>query len=159
MEYRDNYTNGYKSGYSSADDPDRKDYSPYGVERAQRSAMAASEARDAQEESRLASEKYWENVRQKQEENRAKYWQEVDERKKSNERRDRERVAAQIIVSEERETYFKQSRFKRAIAKFKGKDYYSMQGKIFNQAMEQVSAMSDRELTEFIETHENGRIR
>lgn len=40
MAYIDNYPNGYKSGYSSADDPDRKDYSPYGLERQQRDAMA-----------------------------------------------------------------------------------------------------------------------
>ena len=46
MAYSDNYPNGHKSGYSSADDPDRIDYSPYGVEHAQRNAMFESAERE-----------------------------------------------------------------------------------------------------------------
>ena len=46
MAYIDNYSNGYKSGYSSADDPERRDYSPSGVEAQQRDALAASAERE-----------------------------------------------------------------------------------------------------------------
>ena len=46
MAYIDNYSNGYKSGYSSADDPERKDYSPSGVEAQQRDALAESFERE-----------------------------------------------------------------------------------------------------------------
>lgn len=43
MAYIDNYPNGYKSGYSSADDPERKDYSPYGLERQTRGILEETE--------------------------------------------------------------------------------------------------------------------
>lgn len=46
MAYIDNYPNGYKSGYSSADDPERKDYSPYGLERQTRGILEETEKRE-----------------------------------------------------------------------------------------------------------------
>ena len=153
MAYNDNYPNGYKSGYSSADDPDRKDYSPQGLER----AMMGNAGSGIYEESEV--EKYWENQRKKQEEREAQRWQEIDERKKNNIRREQEFEAARIIKSQRLETYNKQSWFKKFIAKAKGEDLYKKQSELYEQALEEAKAMTDIELTSFIKYSGNGRTR
>lgn len=149
MAYSDNYPNGYKSGYSSADDPDRKDYSPYGEERARRGAGSGIYEK-------TSVEKYWEGVRQRQTEREMRQAQEVKDRLRSNERSEKEYEAAAIIKREAFEAYRKQSWFKRFVAKRKGNDPYSRQSEIYDQAVQQVKAMSDIELDNVIR---NGRTR
>ena len=143
MAYSDNYPNGYKSGYDSWDDPDRKDYSPYGEERARREAGSG-----IREET--SGNKYWENVRRRQTEREYQSSQEIETRKRCNERREKEYEAAAIMRSEVLEAYRKQSWFKRFVAKRKGNDPYSRQSEIFHEAVEQAKTMSDRELDDII---------
>ena len=86
MAYKDNYPNGYKSGYSSWDDPDRKDYSPSGEERGRRSAMAASEERDrVMSDYEAGRERERQHQQRIQEQREREEWKEHQSREKSAE--------------------------------------------------------------------------
>ena len=138
MAYSDNYPNGYKSGYSSADDPDRKNYNPlYSQGMPEKSSIRSNDD-------------YLKKLRQQEEARARKYYEEVDERKKERARFEKEMEAERLIVAQYRKEYFSKSWFGKLVAKAKGKDFYSMQEEIRNKASEQVNSMSDSELNDFI---------
>ena len=100
------------------------------------------------------TEKYWENVKQKQVEREMLQGQEISKRKSENARREKEYEAAAIIRHEELEAYRNQSLFKKMFAKLKGNNPYLRQDELYDQAIEQARAMSDIELDNLIR---NGR--
>ena len=100
------------------------------------------------------TEKHWENVKQKQVEREMQESREIKDRISSNERQEKEYDAAAIIKHEELEKYRNQSWFKKMFAKLKGNNPYLRQDELYDQAIEQVRAMSDIELDNLIR---NGR--
>lgn len=100
------------------------------------------------------TEKYWENVKQKQVEREMQEAREISKRKSENARREKEYEAAAIIRHEELEAYRNQSLFKKMFAKLKGNNPYLRQDELYDQAIEQARAMSDIELDNLIR---NGR--
>ncbi|MDY6015879.1 MAG: hypothetical protein SPI91_05460, partial [Bacilli bacterium] len=106
MAYIDNYPNGYKSGYSSADDPERRDYSPSGVEAQQRDALAAS----AERERRMSEYQAGLDREQRNRDKQQLEQQKEDWRMSQIEREGREQVAERrkainLIVQQKRDEY------------------------------------------------------
>ena len=131
MAYIDNYSNGYKSGYSSADDPERRDYSPSGVEAQQRDALAESYER----ERRMSEYQAGLDREQKNRDKQQLEQQKEDWRMSQIEREGREQVAERrkainLIVQQKRDEYNKKSWFGKAIATLRGKSFDKMKKQI-----------------------------
>ena len=108
MAYIDNYSNGYKSGYSSADDPERKNYSPSGVEAQQRDALAESyerERRMSEYKAGLEREKAY--VEKQQAEIAKEDWQKAQWEREGREQVAQRREAINLIVQQKRDEYNK----------------------------------------------------
>lgn len=160
MAYIDNYSNGYKSGYSSADDPERKDYSPLGVEGQQRDALAGSQERE-----RRMSE-YQAGLDREQ---RNRYKQQLEQQKEDwimaqIEREGREQVAERrkainLIVQQKKDEYNKKSWFGKAIATLRGKSFDKMKKQITEAAERRVDRMSPEQVESFIEKQTGSRSR
>ena len=88
--------------------------------------------------------------RQRQVDREIKMANEIDARKRDDARRDKEYEAASILKHEVFEAYNKQKWIIRFVAKRKGKDPYSRQSEIYNEALEQARTMSDRALDDLI---------
>ena len=148
MAYSDNYPNGYKSGYSSADDPGRRDYSPSGVASQQRDALAASYERE-----RKMSEYNAGVERERQRQQRLQEQQEMEESKRQQEMKQSDEhmkmyiESVKYVCEQKRNNYKKMSLFSRAIATLKGKGYYKTP--FWDLAVEEVDKMSKEELADF----------
>lgn len=160
MAYIDNYSNGYKSGYSSADDPERKNYSPYGVEAQQRDALAESYER----ERRMS--KYQEGLDREQrnrekieEEQRREEWRMAEMERVGREQVAQRRKAINLIVQQKRDEYDKKSWFGKAVAKLRGKSFDKMKRQITEDAEKRVDRMIPEQVERFIEKQTEGRAR
>ena len=160
MAYIDNYSNGYKSGYSSADDPERRDYSPSGVEAQQRDALAESYER----ERRMSEYQAGLDREQKNRDKQQLEQQKEDWRMSQIEREGREQVAERrkainLIVQQKRDEYNKKSWFGKAIATLRGKSFDKMKKQITESAEGRVDRMSPEQVESFIEKQTEGRSR
>ena len=160
MAYIDNYPNGYKSGYSSADDPERRDYSPSGVEAQLRDALAAS----AERERRMSEYQAGLDREQRNRDKQQLEQQKEDWRMSQIEREGREQVAERrkainLIVQQKRDEYNKKSWFGKAIATLRGKGFDKMKKQITEAAERRVDRMSSEQVESFIEKQTEGRSR
>ena len=160
MAYIDNYPNGYKSGYSSADDPERRDYSPSGVEAQLRDALAAS----AERERRMSEYQAGLDREQRNRDKQQLEQQKEDWRMSQIEREGREQVAERrkainLIVQQKRDEYNKKSWFGKAIATLRGKSFDKMKKQITESAEGRVDRMSPEQVESFIEKQTEGRSR
>lgn len=160
MAYIDNYSNGYKSGYSSADDPERRDYSPSGVEAQQRDALAESYER----ERRMSEYQAGLDREQRNRDKQQLEQQKEDCRMSQIEREGREQVAERrkainLIVQQKRDEYNKKSWFGKAIATLRGKGFDKMKKQITEAAERRVDRMSPEQVESFIEKQTEGRSR
>ena len=160
MAYIDNYLNGYKSGYSSADDPERRDYSPSGVEAQQRDALAESYER----ERRMSEYQAGLDREQKNRDKQQLEQQKEDWRMSQIEREGREQVAERrkainLIVQQKRDEYNNKSWFGKAIATLRGKSFDKMKKQITEAAEGRVDRMSSEQVESFIEKQTEGRSR
>ena len=152
MAYSDNYPNGYKSGYSSADDPDRIDYSPAGWDRERRERMAATSERErimSAYEAGLAQEQFYrDRVRA---ERARQEWVAQQEENERRQRVEQKWEAIRIIVQQKRDEYNNKSWFGKAVAKLRGQTFYKMRDQITEEAERKVSRMTPQEIDAFIE--------
>ena len=160
MAYIDNYPNGYKDGYSSADDPERRDYSPSGVEAQLRDALAAS----AERERRMSEYQAGLDREQRNRDKQQLEQQKEDWRMSQIEREGREQVAERrkainLIVQQKRDEYNKKSWFGKAIATLRGKGFDKMKKQITEAAERRVDRMSSEQVESFIEKQTEGRSR
>ena len=160
MAYIDNYPNGYKDGYSSADDPERRDYSPSGVEAQLRDALAAS----AESERRTSEYQAGLDREQRNRDKQQLEQQKEDWRMSQIEREGREQVAERrkainLIVQQKRDEYNKKSWFGKAIATLRGKGFDKMKKQITEAAERRVDRMSPEQVESFIEKQTEGRSR
>lgn len=154
MAYIDNYSNGYKSGYSSADDPERRDYSPYGVEAQQRNALAESYERERRMSEYQAGLDKEQRKRDKIEaDQRREEWKmsqiEIEGREQIAQRRE----AIRIIVQQKRNEYNKKSWFGKAIATLRGKNFDKIKKQITEAAEKRVDRMNPEQIERFIENY------
>ena len=132
MAYIDKYPNGYKDGYSSSDDPERKDNSPYGLERAQREILG-------REESDLPKQSF-ENT---EESYTTRKYREAGEKVA---RTKNEYEAVKIMVEEARNKYKNKSPLTRAFVKFK-------ESEALDAAQDRVGRMTPEQIERYIEEH------
>lgn len=149
MAHSDNYPNGYKDGYDSWDDPDRKNYSPYAVEMARRNAYDSS----SHESKMSAVDEY----RKKRYE--AELRQEQEARAEANKRAaqqafiDKKIAVIHYKADEKREALRNRGLLKKAVAAISGKGYWKEVGKVWDQAVAETDTMSDKEIESFYRTH------
>lgn len=160
MAYIDNYSNGYKSGYSSADDPERKDYSPAGVEAQQRNALAESyerERRMSEYQAGLDNERR--NREKVEAEQRREEWKMAQIEREGREQVAQRREAIRLIVQQKRDEYNKKSWFGKAIATLRGKSFDKMKKQITEAAERRIDRMEPDQIEAFIERQTEGRSR
>lgn len=160
MAYIDNYSNGYKSGYSSADDPERRDYSPYGVEAQQRDALAESYERERRmSEYQAGLDREQRNRDKQQLEQQKEDWRMSQIEREGREQVAERRKAINLIVQQKRDEYNKKSWFGKAIATLRGKSFDKMKKQITEAAEGRVDRMSSEQVESFIEKQTEGRSR
>ena len=160
MAYIDNYSNGYKSGYSSADDPERRDYSPSGVEAQLRDALAASAERERRMSEYQAGLDREQEARERREAERAREeWKMSQIEREGREQVAERRKAINLIVQQKRDEYNKKSWFGKAIATLRGKSFDKMKKQITESAEGRVDRMSPEQVESFIEKQTEGRSR
>ena len=160
MAYIDNYSNGYKSGYSSADDPERRDYSPSGVEAQLRDALAASAERERRMSEYQAGLDREQEARERREAERAREeWKMSQIEREGREQVAERRKAINLIVQQKRDEYNKKSWFGKAIATLRGKGFDKMKKQITEAAERRVDRMSSEQVESFIEKQTEGRSR
>lgn len=160
MAYIDNYSNGYKSGYSSADDPERRDYSPSGVEAQQRDALAESYERERRmSEYQAGLDREQRNRDKQQLEQQKEDWRMSQIEREGREQVAERRKAINLIVQQKRDEYNKKSWFGKAIATLRGKSFDKMKKQITESAEGRVDRMSSEQVESFIEKQTEGRSR
>ena len=160
MAYIDNYPNGYKDGYSSADDPERRDYSPSGVEAQLRDALAASAERERRMSEYQAGLDREQEARERREAERAREeWKMSQIEREGREQVAERRKAINLIVQQKRDEYNKKSWFGKAIATLRGKSCDKMKKQITESAEGRVDRMSPEQVESFIEKQTEGRSR
>lgn len=160
MAYIDNYSNGYKSGYSSADDPERKDYSPSGVEAQQRDALAESFERERRmSEYQAGLDKEQRNRDKMEAEQAREAWKMSQIEREGREQVAQRREAIRLIVQQKRDEYNKKSWFGKAISTLRGKSFDKMKKQITEAAERRVDRMGPEQLESFIEKQTEGRSR
>lgn len=160
MAYIDNYPNGYKSGYSSADDPERRDYSPSGVEAQQRDALAESYERERRmSEYQAGLDREQRNRDKQQLEQQKEDWRMSQIEREGREQVAERRKAINLIVQQKRDEYNKKSWFGKAIATLRGKSFDKMKKQITEAAERRVDRMSSEQVESFIEKQTEGRSR
>ena len=160
MAYIDNYPNGYKDGYSSADDPERRDYSPSGVEAQLRDALAASAERERRMSEYQAGLDREQEARERREAERAREeWKMSQIEREGREQVAERRKAINLIVQQKRDEYNKKSWFGKAIATLRGKSFDKMEKQITESAEGRVDRMSPEQVESFIEKQTEGRSR
>ena len=160
MAYIDNYPNGYKDGYSSADDPERRDYSPSGVEAQLRDALAESYERERRMSEYQAGLDREQEARERREAERAREeWKMSQIEREGREQVAERRKAINLIVQQKRDEYNKKSWFGKAIATLRGKGFDKMKKQITESAEGRVDRMSSEQVESFIEKQTEGRSR
>ena len=160
MAYIDNYSNGYKSGYSSADDPERKDYSPSGVEAQQRDSLSESYERERRMSEYQAGLDREQRVRERREAEREREeWKMSQIEREGREQVAERRNAINLIVKQKRDEYNRKSWFGKAIAILRGKSFDKMKKQITESAERRVDRMSPEQVESFIEKQTEGRSR
>ena len=160
MAYIDNYPNGYKDGYSSADDPERRDYSPSGVEAQLRDALAESYERERRMSEYQAGLDREQEARERREAERAREeWKMSQIEREGREQVAERRKAINLIVQQKRDEYNKKSWFGKAIATLRGKGFDKMKKQITEAAERRVDRMSPEQVESFIEKQTEGRSR
>ena len=160
MAYIDNYPNGYKYGYSSADDPERRDYSPSGVEAQQRDALAESYERERRmSEYQAGLDREQRNRDKQQLEQQKEDWRMSQIEREGREQVAERRKAINLIVQQKRDEYNKKSWFGKAIATLRGKGFDKMKKQITEAAERRVDRMSPEQVESFIEKQTEGRSR
>ena len=160
MAYIDNYPNGYKDGYSCADDPERRDYSPSGVEAQLRDALAASAERERRMSEYQAGLDREQEARERREAERAtEEWKMSQIEREGREQVAERRKAINLIVQQKRDEYNKKSWFGKAIATLRGKSFDKMKKQITESAEGRVDRMSPEQVESFIEKQTEGRSR
>ena len=160
MAYIDNYPNGYKDGYSSADDPERRDYSPSGVEAQQRDALAESYERERRmSEYQAGLDREQRNRDKQQLEQQKEDWRMSQIEREGREQVAERRKAINLIVQQKRDEYNKKSWFGKAIATLRGKSFDKMKKQITESAEGRVDRMSPEQVESFIEKQTEGRSR
>ncbi len=160
MAYIDNYPNGYKDGYSSADDPERRDYSPSGVEAQLRDALAARAERERRMSEYQAGLDREQEARERREAERAREeWKMSQIEREGREQVAERRKAINLIVQQKRDEYNKKSWFGKAIATLRGKGFDKMKKQITEAAERRVDRMSPEQVESFIEKQTEGRSR
>ena len=160
MAYIDNYSNGYKSGYSSSDDPERKDYSPSGVEAQRRNALAESYERERRRSKYQAGLDGEQRERERREAEREREeWKMSQIEREGREQVAERRKAINLIVQQKRDEYNKKSWFGKAIATLRGKSFDKMKRQITEAAERRVDRMSPEQIEQFIERQTEGRSR
>ena len=151
MEHIDNFPNGWKDGYSSADDPDRR-LNDYAAESLRRSAAIEDEMSAAR---RARMNEIEERRRAKEEAERAKLeWQEMQYRNEIEESIKLRKKAVNILVEQKRVAYDKQSFLKKAVLKIKGRTFEQMKWKVVADARQKVDNMNDEAVKLFVEANE-----
>lgn len=154
MAYIDNYSNGYKSGYSSADDPERKNYSPSAVEGQQRDALAESYERERRmSEYQEGLDKEQRILEKIEAEQRREEWKMSQIEKEGREHVAQRREAIRLIVQQKRDEYNKKSWFGKAIATLRGKSFDKMKRQITEAAEKRVDRMAPEQVERFIENY------
>lgn len=160
MKYVDNYPNGTKSGYSAADDPDRRDYSPLGVASQQRNALHDSYERERQmDEYQRGVDSERARLEKIQAEREREEWIRENQERERRKRVDLRWEAIDIIVQQKRDEYNKKSWFGKAIATLRGKTFYKMRDQITDAAERTVDSMTPEEIKEFVKMEREGRTR
>lgn len=160
MAYIDNYSNGYKSGYSSADDTERKDYSSLGVEGQQRDAFANSVERERRmSEYQAGLDREQRIYEQQQLEQQKEDWKMFQIEQESREQVAERRTAINIIVQQKKDEYNKKSWFGKAVATLRGKNFDKTKQQIVEAAERRIDRMSPEQVENFIENHIEGRAR
>jgi len=152
FEYKDKYQNGYKSGYSAADDPERKNYSPLAVDGQLRDALAGSYEREremAEYQRGLEKEKrYYEKIAQQQQREADRFAQIEREGREQVAQR---RAAINLIVSQKRDEYNKKSWFGKAVATMMRKSFSQRKKEIIEAAERRVDRMTPEQMENFVE--------
>jgi len=160
MAYIDNYSNGYKQGYSSADDPERKDYSPSGVEAQQRDTLAASVERERRmSEYQAGLDKEQRNRDNIEAQQQRESWEMSQIEREGREQVAQRREAINLIVQQKRDEYNKKSWFGKAVATLRGKSFDKMKKQITEAAERRVDRMGSEQIEQFIEKQTEGRAR
>lgn len=155
MEYKDNFPNSWKSGYSSSDDPDRVDYSPAGWENSRREGMRRSEERELEEARRRQIAENERRQREKMEAEQAKIELQRQQLEKRGEKNfELREQAVKIIVEQKRGAFDKYNLLKKAVLKMQGRSFEQMKFKIISDAEKRVDKMSNEEVRTFIEANE-----
>lgn len=160
MAYIDKYSNGYKSGYSSQDDPERKDYSLLGVEGQQRDALAESQERQRRmSEYQAGLDREQRNHEKQQLEQQKEDWRMAQIDRAGREQVAERRKAVNLIVQQKKDEYNKKSWFGKAIATLRGKSFDKMKKQITEAAERRVDRMNPEQIESFIEMQTEGRSR
>lgn len=160
MAYIDNYSNGYKSGYSSVDDPERKDYSPLGVEGQQRNALAESQERERRMSEYQAGLDRERRIQDKQRlEQQKEEWRMAQIEREGRYQVAERRKAINLIVQQKRDEYNKKSWFGKAIAILQGKNFDKMKKQITEAAERRIDRMTPEQVERFVEKQTEGRSR
>lgn len=158
MAYIDNYPNGWKNGYSSSDDPDRRlNDSTWNSMRI--SSAKEDEIRKAREARMAEIERERERLRAKEAAEQARLeWQRSQLDKKIQQDTELRKKAVDIIMEQKRAAYDKQNILKRAVLKIKGRTFEQMKWKTITEARQRVDKMSNEQVRMFVESNE-GRSR
>ena len=160
MAYIDNYPNGHKSGYSSADDPERKDYSPLGVDGQQRDALAESYEKERRmSEYQAGIDRERRNREKQQLEQQKEDWRMAQIEREGREQVAERRKAINLIVQQKKDEYNKKSWFGKAIATLRGKSFDKMKKQITEAAERRVDRMTPEQIENFVEKQTEGRSR
>lgn len=156
MAYSDNYPNGYKSGYSSADDPDRPLRADVAEDIARENmARYANYVRleeESQKERAAAIERQTQNNIEAA--NRIK-----DDNLRREENRERSEQVAKIIVQQKKDEYNKKSWLGKAFTRLRGKSPKQMSAQINNAARNKAINMTPEQQERFIEKYSGGKSR
>lgn len=160
MAYIDNYSNGYKSGYSSAQDPERKNYSSLGVKGQQRDALAESQERERRmSEYQAGLDTEQRNRDHQRLEQQKEEWKMTQIEREGKEKIAERRKAINLIVQQKKDEYNKKSWFGKAIATLKGKNFDKMERQITEAAEKRIDRMNPEQIEHFIENQTEGRSR
>lgn len=151
MENENNYPNGWKDGWSSADHA-TESYSPYAQQREKRDVIEKTEKRDkimSEYQEGLDKEK---SYRDKQLLEQAQQdWKMSQIEREGREQVENRRTAINYIVQQKRNEYNRKSWFEKAIATLRGKNFDKMKSQITETAEKRVDRMTPEQVESFIE--------
>ena len=154
MAYIDNYPNGWKNGYSSSDDPDRR-LNDATYDSLRIGATKEDEIRAAREARMAEIERERERLRAKEEAEQARIeFQQSQLNKKIEQNIKLREKAVDIIMGQKRAAYDRQNILKKAVLKIQGRTFDQMKWKTITEARQRVDKMSNEEVKIFVEANE-----